>query len=131
MGRATVRPYSAFLRACGTVSLLTLGCGSPEIETIRVGNADAGRIVVAGVGDKIEVTLQTIGAGSYGNPTVSSGSVVFLGQSSVGPPIPAGATQLYRFQAVAPGRADITIPHTGDLPVFPANPAFAVSVEVR
>lgn len=126
-----MHPYSAFLSACGTVSLLTLGCGSPGIETIRVSNADGGRTVVAGVGDKIDATLQTIGAGSFGNPTVSSGSVVFLGQSSVGPPIPAGATQLYRFEAAAPGRADITIPHTGDLPAFPANPAFTVSVEVR
>jgi len=100
-------------------------------QTISLNNADAGRTAVAGVGDKVEITLQTIGAGSFGNPNVSSGSVVFLGQSSVGPPIPAGLTQLYRFEAVAPGRADITIPHTGDLPAFPANPAFAVGVQVR
>lgn len=126
-----MRPCSAFLRACGTLSLLTFGCGSSGTETISLSNADAGRTLVAGVGDKVEVRLQTIGAGSFGNPTVSSGSVVFVGQSSVGPRIPAGLTQLYRFEAIAPGRADITIPHTGDLPGFPANPAFAVSVEVR
>jgi hypothetical protein len=113
------------------VSLLTLGCGSSGNETISLGNADAGRTVMAGVSDKIEITLQTIGAGTFGNPTVSSGSVVLLGQSLVGPPIPAGATQLYRFEAVAPGRADVTIPHTGDLPGLPANPAFVVSIEVR
>jgi hypothetical protein len=125
-----MRRYGALLRACG-MALLTLGCGSAGTETISLSNADAGGTVVAGSGDKIELTLQTIGAGSFGNPTVSSGSVVLLGQSSVRPPIPAGVTQLYRFEAVAPGRADITIPHTGDLPVFPVNPTFAFSVEVR
>ncbi len=115
--------------ACG-VGLSTFACGSRPIQTISLGNADAGRTVAAGVGDRIEVTLQTIGPGQYGDPSVSSRATVFLGESPVGPPNPGGPTQLFRFEAIAPGRADITIPHTGDPPEGPAVPAFFVTVQV-
>ncbi|HXK09287.1 MAG TPA: hypothetical protein VMT70_06580 [Vicinamibacteria bacterium] len=114
----------------GIGSSFVLACGSSGSQTISLGNADAGRSVVASVGDKVEVTLQTIGPGQYGDPVVSSGSVMFLGVSEAGPPIPAGATQLYRFEAVAPGPAGIAIPHTGDLPAGPATPAFTITVVV-
>jgi hypothetical protein len=128
---AKARNGTAFAWVCGMALSVTFGCGSSANEIIRLGNADSGRSVVAAVGDTIELTLQTIGPGQYGNPIVSSGSVMLLGESSAGPPNPAGPRQLYRFQAVASGRADITIPHTGDPPEGPAIPAFAVAVEVR
>ena len=122
---------TTFLWAWVTSLSLTLACGTSRTQTISLGNADAGRTVVAAVGDKVEVTLQTIGPGQYGNPIVSSGAVMFLGEASAGVPNPGGARQLYRFEAVATGRTDITIPHTGDVPEFPANPAFAVTVHVQ
>jgi hypothetical protein len=124
LGRAT------FLWAWVTGLSLSLGCGSSGNQTISLGNADAGRTVVAAVGDTIEVTLQTIGPGQYGNPILSSGSVMFLGESPAGVQNPAGPRQLYRFEAVARGAADITIPHSGDRPEGPI-PAFAITVEVR
>jgi len=129
---ATAGPgRSAFAWSLGIVLTVTLGCGSSGNQTISLGNADAGRSVVAAVGDRIEVTLQTIGPGQYVDPIVSSGSVAFLGESSASPPIPAGPTQVYRFEAVAPGPADITIPHAGELPGGPATPAFAITVVVQ
>jgi hypothetical protein len=105
------------------------GCGSAANQTLRLGNADAGRSVVVAVGDEIDVTLQTIGPGQYGRPVVSSRSVVFAGRSFVGPFLPAGPTQLYRFAAVAAGRARITLPHTGDAPS--PRPAYSITVRVR
>lgn len=93
-------------------------------------NGDRGRRLTAAVGDTIEITLQTIGPGHYGSPVLSSGSVVFLGESSAGPPVPAGPTQVYRFEAVASGLADITIAHTGDPAEGPAIPPFVVTVGV-
>ena len=117
--------------ACGVALSVSVGCGSTRHQTISLGNADAGRLVVAAVNDKIEVTLQTIGPGQYGDATLSSGAVVFLDESSVGPPIPAGPTQLYRFEAVASGQADNTIPHNGDSPQGPGVPAFSISVRVQ
>lgn len=126
-----MRGHPALVYACGCVLLLTFGCGSSGRQTISLNNTDTGRSVVAAVGDKIEVTLQTIGPGHYGNARVSSGAVVFLDESSVGPPIPAGPTQLYRFEAVDSGQADITVPHDGDPPEGPGVPAFSISVRVR
>jgi hypothetical protein len=122
-----MRHGAAFALALGMAALPMLGCSSSERETIRLSNADSGRTVVAAVGDRIEVTLQTIGPGQFGAPSVSSGSVTFLGESSPGQPNPGGARQLYRFEVVAAGRADITIPHSGGFPQ--PRPAFTLTVE--
>src|SRR5262245_34981303 len=109
-----MRRFAVFAFALGTAVLPAIGCDSTGSQTISLSNADSGRTVVAAVGDKIEVTLQTIGPGQYGTPNASSVSVMFLGESSPpGQPNPGGVRQLYRFEAVSPGRADITIPHSG------------------
>ena len=114
----------------GLALLAASGCGSSEKQTLRLDNGDGGRRLMAAIGDTIEVTLQTIGPGHYGSPVLSSGSVVFLGESSAGPTVPAGPTQLYRFEVVAPGLAEITIAHTGDPTEGPAIPPFVVTVGV-
>jgi hypothetical protein len=131
VGRSGVRSRFVVGWAWGVSLSLSVGCGSMRNQTISLSNDDAGRIVVAAVGDRIEVTLQTIGPGQYGNPTMSSRAVLFLDESSVGPPIPAGPTQLYRFEAIASGQADITVPHSGDPPEGPGVPAFSISVRVQ
>jgi hypothetical protein len=125
-----MRRCAVFAFALGTAVLPAMGCDSTGRQTISLSNADSGTTVVAAVGDKIEVTLQTIGPGQYGTPSSSSVSVMFLGESSPpGQPNPGGVRQLYRFEVVASGRADITIPHSGSLPQNP-RPAFAITVEV-
>jgi hypothetical protein len=109
--------------------LAAIGCSSGS-QTISLGNADSGRTVVAAVGDTIEVILQTIGPGQYGIPSSSSVSVRFLGESSPpGQPNPGGVRQLYRFEAIATGRADINIPHSGSVPQNPMSP-FSITIEV-
>ena len=121
-------------RACFLVwmaVLLTVGCGSSGSKIISVSNGDAGQSVDASVGETIEVTLQTVRPGQYGDPILSSGSVKFLEESSAGAPNPGGPRQLYRFEAVSSGRVNITIPHTGDLPDGPAIPAFTITVTVK
>lgn len=125
-----MRRCAAFAFVLGMAVLPAIGCGSSGRQTISLSNAHSGGTVVAAVGDKIEVTLQTIGPGQYGTPSSSSVSVRFRGESSPpGLPNPGGVRQLYRFEVVASGRADITIPHSGGLPQNP-RPAFAITVEV-
>ena len=125
-----MRRYATFAFALGMAVLPAIGCGSSGNQTISLNNADSGGTVVAAVGDKIEVTLQTIGPGQYGIPNSSSVSVMFLGESSPpGQPNPGGVRQLYRFEVVASGRADITIPHSGGPPQGPRL-AFAITVEI-
>ena len=111
-----------------------LGCHSSG-DRIRLSNSDSGRSVAAAVGDEIDITLQTIGPGQFGSPVLSSSSVRFLGESSPYAPNPGGARQLFRFEAAASGRSDVTIPHTrgsSEEPVlWPPVAPFSVTVEVR
>ncbi len=100
-------------------------------RTITLTGADSGRSVMAEVGDTIEVTLQTIGPGQYGDPILSAGTVLFLDQELVGPPNPGGPTQRYRFEAAASGQCAITIPHTGGFPGGPEMPSFSITVMVQ
>jgi hypothetical protein len=119
------------------VMLLCVGCSTSE-NRINLNNENAGQSIVLSVGEIIELTLQTIGPGQYGDPIVSSGSVKFLGESSPDASSPGGLrqnpggpTQLYRFEVVKSGQADITIPHTESRPDGSAIPAFTITISVK
>src|SRR6266851_1748118 len=73
--------------------------GAAPGTKISLTMAETGQTIKVPVGDEVDITLQTIGPGQYASPTVSSPAVRFLGVSEVGPAIPAGPTQLFRFQA--------------------------------
>lgn len=125
---------ASLCRACLLVwmaVLLAVGCSFSGTKIISVDNDGAGQSVAALVGEKIEVTLQTVGPGQYGDPILSSESVKFLDESSASRPNPGGPRQLYRFEAVSSGKVNITIPHTGDLPNGPAIPAFMITITVK
>jgi len=111
------------------VVLLALSCRTTSSDRVSLDNSSNGKTLSIAPGDKIDITLQTIGPGQYETPTVSSGSVRVLGEfSPTDPPNPGGPKQLFRFEAVTVGRAEITIPHTlGPLP----TPPFAIVVDVR
>jgi hypothetical protein len=84
---------------------------------ISLRGADDGRVVTAASGAEIDITLQTIGFGCYASPKISSRAVRFVSVEGVNPPVDAGPTQRFRFEAVAPGRATIRIPHQGGIVV--------------
>lgn len=109
--------------------LLAVSCHSSG-NRISLDSSSNGHTISVAPGDKIDVTLQTIGPGQYETPTVSSGSVRFLGESSPGLPNPGGVRQLFRFEAVTVGRAEIAIPHTIFDPL-PPTPPFEITVDVR
>ena len=96
-----------------TASLLfaTLSCGTNPVS-VSIKGASQSFTVPAGT--KFSVTLQTIGPGEYASPpTVSSGAVQFLDVSLVGPYVPAGPTQQFRFNATTRGNAIIVFRHIG------------------
>ncbi len=53
-----LRGRIAFAWVCGMALLAVSGCGASGKQTLRLGNGDAGRRLIAAVGDTIEVTLQ-------------------------------------------------------------------------
>jgi hypothetical protein len=89
---------------------LVAGCGSGIVSE----NGAPDRTFSLAVGSQLELTFQSIGPGEYMSPpAISLGAVEFLDVSFVGPAVPAGVTQRFRFRAVAPGKAVITFQHTG------------------
>lgn len=82
-------------------------------NTTVLSTKDDGRVVVLPLQQQVELTLQTIGPGRYGDPIISSPTVTFEGTARPREQIPAGPTQIYLFRTIADGEALITIPHTG------------------
>ena len=117
-------------RVAIVVCVMLASCHSSD-ESISLDGSSNGRTVSAGVGDQIGIVLQTIGPGQYETPVVSCACIRFLGESFTGPPIPAGPTQLFRFEAVATGTAEIRIPHTIMDPPRPQIAPFVVVIEVH
>jgi hypothetical protein len=85
--------------------------------------ANDGQRVAAAVGQQIEISLATVGPGSYGDPIVSSAAIRFRNVAWPRLQNPGGPTQIYVFQAAAEGEAEIRIPHSGRDP-------FSVTVRV-
>jgi hypothetical protein len=96
-------------------------------KEVSLNRANDGQKVSAKVGQRIVVTLQTIGGGHYDTPQVSSRAVRF--DSAMDPPPrqqnPGGPTQVYRFTAVDEGEALIRIRHTG------SNPTVTFTIQVK
>jgi hypothetical protein len=104
------------------VALILAACGP---EPLAQSGLPRGTLTVV-VGQKLDLKLQTIGPGEYASPpAISSPAVRFLGVAYVGPAVPAGPTQKFSFQAMAPGLAVIVFQHTSE------NPTVEDTVEVR
>lgn len=93
-------------------ALLMTGCGSGAPTDTTAGSR--GEAFAVPAGEAFEIRLQSIGPGEYRSPpSVSTSAVRFRDAGLATPHVPAGVTQFFRFDAVAPGRAIIVFRHTG------------------
>ena len=117
----------ALLRGfCGNADAQKVDMSSSiKPQVLSLNRANHGQHVVATVGQPIEVTLQTIGPGQYGTPQVSSPVIRFENVAVKMPANPGGPTQVYIFDAVAEGEAQVQIPHTA------SNQSFTVTIRVE
>ena len=113
---ATFRIIASLLAVAGA-----LGCRSDSIVALDAGERN--RRISARVGDRIDVTLQSIGGGEYA-ASLSSGAVSFLDVQYCGT-LPAGVTQCFHFRAASPGQAILTFAHSG------MNPTVQDTVDVH
>ena len=66
------------------------------------------------VGQELEITVGTLGPGSYDAPTISSSAVTRVPDHTVDTIVtPGGPTQHFRFMALAAGQAIITLGQSG------------------
>ena len=96
---------------------------SAQEQILFLTNANNGQRVAVVVGQRIEISLATIGPGSYGDPIVSSAAICFRSVAWPKSQTPGGPTQLFIFDAMAEGEAEIRIPHSG-------RGSFSVTVQV-
>jgi hypothetical protein len=94
------------------VGFASAGC---DPAPVALTNQDSGHDVALAMDQGLVITLQTIGPGSYGMPTISSSVLHFEGVTYPGPPVPSGPTQRYEFAAAAEGSALLDIPFDGGL----------------
>jgi hypothetical protein len=102
-GTCAVMLMAISFGACVSEPIAVLAVRGSESQTLRMS-----------VGQELTVTLQTVGPGAYQSPPdISSSAVRFLHAELVGPFVPAGPTQQFRFRAEARGEAVITFSHSG------------------
>lgn len=96
------------LSAAATLS----ACASHSEHSLTLADGDTGSTVHAELGQAIEVTLHTIGPGSYGSPSSSAPVLSFEGEDDPKAQNPGGPTQLYEFHAENRGTVTVTIAHS-------------------
>jgi hypothetical protein len=90
-----------------------------------------GQHVTALVGERIEITLRTIGPQQYGAPRISSAAVRLEGTTLKMPPNPGGPTFVYVFEAAAEGEASIRVPIVAGIdPDVAKRLTFTVTIQV-
>jgi hypothetical protein len=88
---------------------LPLACSNPlELD-------NRSQLVVAGVGETVDVTLGNVGPAEWDSPpSVSSEVLTFLGVDNPLPHTPGGVTQRFRFKAETRGVAMVIFRKTYD-----------------
>jgi hypothetical protein len=72
-----------------------------------------------GIGQQIDIHMQTVGPGEFGSPPTLGGSTIaFLGVGP-GPIDPGGITQVFHFKGVTAGTTIITFQSIDNTPGFP------------
>jgi hypothetical protein len=98
-------------------------------KPLSLNGKNAGQHLAATVGQRIQITLQTIGPGRYNTPEISSPAIRFEGFADPTAQNPGGPTQVYCFEAAAEGEAQVKIPHTA-LPSSFRVPTFTLTIRV-
>lgn len=94
------------------IGLVVAGCRSSSPVEVADASSRSFSLVV---GQELDIRLQSIGPGEYSSPPTLTGSAVrFISASMVGPFVPAGVTQVFRFRTMARGTTVIEIRHTGN-----------------
>jgi len=107
-------------------ALLAMPACNPGGGTSVLQSDQNGQTIAVRVGQEVDIKLGTVGPGQYDSlPELSSGAVRFIDASFVGPAVPAGPRQLFRFAAQRAGVAIITFRHSG------MNPTVTDTIAVR
>jgi len=109
--------------------MVSAGCGSDPPPTLELTTQADGSDVKLAMNQQLNLELQTVGPGQFGEPTISSATVRFEGMTFPRAQNPGGPKQLYEFRAVGDGTAVVTIPHDNAAGPAPATAPFTLTLE--
>ncbi|HEY4132429.1 MAG TPA: hypothetical protein VGM50_17595 [Gemmatimonadaceae bacterium] len=93
------------------VALVSSACAKTGIVDVSASDAIKDQTILVGVGQEVDLTIQTVGPGGYSDhPSISSNAAVFLGVEDVGLAVPAGPRVRFRFRGITRGDAVVRIP---------------------
>jgi hypothetical protein len=120
-----------FAAACMADPTTTTGGRCRPVGLLNLRNTDDGGAFSVPVGNEIDITLQTIGPGSYSiSPTLSSSNATIIEITiPAGPMNPGGPARLYRLRAQAAGQVQIQIPFEATDGGAP-HPSFTVTLTI-
>jgi hypothetical protein len=98
--------------SCGNADEQKVGISSTSIklQVLSVDFTNNGQHLAATVGQRLEITLGTVGPKQYGDPQVSSPAIRLESVALVAPTNPGGATYIYMFEAAGEGEAQVKVP---------------------
>ena len=104
---------------------------SIEQHVLSLNFTNNGQHLAATVGQRIEITLGTVGPKQYGTPQVSSPAIRLESVALAVPPNPGGPTYVYIFETAAEGEAQVKIPIiNSENPDWTKRLTFAVTIHV-
>lgn len=104
---------------------------SIEQHVLSLNFTNNGQHLAATVGQRIEITLGTVGPKQYGTPQVSSPAIRLESVALAVPPNPGGPTYVYIFETTAEGEAQVKIPIiNSENPDWTKRLTFAVTIHV-
>lgn len=102
-----------------------IGCHSDSITAVKLNADQRNQRISARVGQRIDITLQSVGPGEYAIPPILSATSVAFLDASHGGAVPAGVTQYFHFRGASPGQTIVTFVHSGN------NPTVQDTIDVR
>jgi hypothetical protein len=95
------------------------GTAGPSLDRMLTIRNTADQRIRIDVGQELDLTLLTVGAGQYmAPPSISSRALRFLDAQTVPRRLTSGSEQLFRFQGTSPGIVVVTIQHSGASPTI-------------
>jgi len=102
-------------------------------NTANLTAANQGGSITVEVGDEIDITLGSVGPGSYSqDPVLSNDNLTVVDVTiPAGQQNPGGPTLLYRLRALAPGQTQVEIPFDAAPAGGTSQPTFTVTITVK
>ncbi|MEY4511463.1 MAG: hypothetical protein RLZZ450_3585 [Pseudomonadota bacterium] len=86
--------------------------GGVGVSPVRLDNPASPATADLKTGQRLELTLRTVGGGGYAEPTVSSVALRFVESFLPRLQNPGGPTKVFVFEAASPGTVQVSIPHS-------------------